>query len=68
MPEKSVFQDLYTSIQKFFSHIHLALPKLCTKRKMDVIREQRIEADISFLSLTEDEINKEFIHIIDHNI
>jgi DNA replication ATP-dependent helicase Dna2 len=64
----TLFQDLYKFLKQNFSHIRLALPKLSTKKEEEVRREQRIEVDISFQSLTEDEINKEFIHKIDHDI
>jgi hypothetical protein len=63
-----LFQDLYKFLKQNFLHIHLTLPELIKKKEEQVKREQRIEIDISFQSLTDDEINKEFIHNIDHNI
>ncbi|MFX1504976.1 MAG: AAA domain-containing protein [Promethearchaeota archaeon] len=62
----TLFQDLYTFLKQNFSHIRLALPKLGTKK--EVKKEQRIEVDTSFQSLSRDDINKEFIHNINHSI
>ena len=63
-----LFQNLYNFLLQNFSHIRLDLPKLSTKKEEEVIREQRIEVDISLQSLSDDEINNEFIPIANHNI
>ncbi len=66
--QSSLFQDLYSFIQHNYSLVKLDSPKITQEEIMEVQKEPSIETDISYQSLADEDINKEFSFKIDHNI
>ncbi|MFX0124213.1 MAG: AAA domain-containing protein [Candidatus Hodarchaeota archaeon] len=63
-----LFRDLYTFIKQNYSLVRLASPETYPKTIKKTIKEQSIEVDFSFQSLSPDDINKEYAQKINHNI
>ena len=65
--EQSLFKDLHSFIQRNYSLVRLDSSKLAQEERMVSPKELSIETDISYQSLAEEDINKEFSIKIEHS-